>query len=67
VQSTYLYFVYVLDDLPKILGLNINLRVYVPLKNFSLIWRRHHFQNLGLCSVLRAFEHGGIFIVPHLL
>jgi hypothetical protein len=24
-------------------------------------------QNLGLCSELRAFEHGGIFIVPHLL
>jgi hypothetical protein len=25
------------------------------------------FENLGLCSVLRAFEQGGIFIVPHLL
>jgi hypothetical protein len=24
-------------------------------------------QNLGLCSVLRAFEQGGIFIVPDLL
>jgi hypothetical protein len=24
-------------------------------------------QNLGLCSSLRAFEQGGIFIVPHLL
>jgi hypothetical protein len=24
-------------------------------------------QNLGPCSVLRAFEQGGIFIVPHLL
>jgi hypothetical protein len=24
-------------------------------------------QNLGLCSVLWAFERGGIFIVPHLL
>jgi hypothetical protein len=39
---------------------------YVPLKNISLIWRRHHFRwraaNLGLCSVLRAFEQGGIFI-----
>jgi hypothetical protein len=22
-------------------------------------------QNLGLCSALRAFELGGIFIVPH--
>jgi hypothetical protein len=24
-------------------------------------------QKLGLCSALRAFEEGGIFIVPHLL
>jgi hypothetical protein len=24
-------------------------------------------QSLGLCSALRAFERGGIFIVPHLL
>jgi hypothetical protein len=24
-------------------------------------------QNLGLCSVLRAYEQGGIFIMPHLL
>jgi hypothetical protein len=24
-------------------------------------------QNLGLCSVLKAFEQGAIFIVPHLL
>jgi hypothetical protein len=24
-------------------------------------------QNVGLCSPLRAFEQGGIFIVPHLL
>jgi hypothetical protein len=24
-------------------------------------------QNLGLCSALRAFEEGGIFILPHLL
>jgi hypothetical protein len=24
-------------------------------------------QNLGLCSALKAFEQGGIFIMPHLL
>jgi hypothetical protein len=24
-------------------------------------------QNLGLCSALRAFEQGGVFIMPHLL
>jgi hypothetical protein len=43
----------------------------VPLKNISLIWRHHHtgkgLQNLGLWLVLRAFEQGGIVIVPHLL
>jgi hypothetical protein len=47
------------------------LRFYVPLKNFSLIWRRHHCRwraaNLRLCSALRALKQGGIFIVPHLL
>jgi hypothetical protein len=43
------------------------LRLYVPLKKFSLIWRRHELQNLGLCSALRAFEQGGIFIAPRLL
>jgi hypothetical protein len=41
---------------------------YVPLKNISLIWRRltiasERLQNLGL----RAYEQGGIFIVPFLL
>jgi hypothetical protein len=47
---------------------------YVPLKNISLIWSLgdvtiagEGLQNLGLCSALRAFEQGGIFIVPHLL
>jgi hypothetical protein len=24
-------------------------------------------KNLGLCSVLRAFEQGGVFIMPYLL
>jgi hypothetical protein len=44
---------------------------YVQLENLSLIWRRHHCRwraiNLGLCSALRAFQQGGVFIVPHLL
>jgi hypothetical protein len=41
---------------------------YVQLRNTSLLWRRHQgLQNLGLCSAIRAFEQGGIFIVPHLL
>jgi hypothetical protein len=24
-------------------------------------------ENFGICSALKAFEHGGVFIVPHLL
>ena len=45
---------------------------YVPLKNISLIYgdvtiTGEGLQNLGLCSALKAFEQGGIFIVPHLL
>jgi hypothetical protein len=43
------------------------LQFYVPRKNVSLIWRRHHagegLPNLGLCSALRSVEQGGIFIV----
>jgi hypothetical protein len=44
---------------------------YVPLKNFSLdgdvVVIGEGLQTLGLCSrsALRAFEQGGIFIVPH--
>jgi hypothetical protein len=45
---------------------------YIPLKNSSLIWRHHHCRWMStkfrhICSVLRAFEQGGIFIMPHLL
>jgi hypothetical protein len=47
------------------------LRFYIPLKNFSLYGdvtiAGEGLQNLGLCSALRAFEQGGIFIVSHLL
>jgi hypothetical protein len=47
------------------------LRFYVPLKNFHLYGdvtiAGEGLQNLGLWSALRAFEQGGIFIVPHLL
>jgi hypothetical protein len=48
-----------------------NLRFYVPLKKLSLYGdvtiAGEGLQNLGNCSTLRAFEQGGIFIVPHLL
>jgi hypothetical protein len=44
---------------------------YVPLKNFSVFGdvtiTGEELQYLGLRSTLRAFEQGGIFIVPHLL
>jgi hypothetical protein len=47
------------------------LSFYIPLKNISLngdvTIAGEGLQNLGLCLVLRAFEQGGIFIVPHLL
>jgi hypothetical protein len=47
------------------------LKFYVPLKNFSLIWRctiaGEGLQSFGLCSALRDFEQGLIFTVPHLL
>ena len=45
--------------------------VFVPLENFSLIWRRHHYrwraENVDLCSALMAIEQWGFFNVPHLL
>ena len=47
------------------------LEFFVPLKNFSLIWRHHHYQwraaNFDLCSALMAIEQWGFFNVPHLL
>ena len=47
------------------------LELFVPLENFSLIWRRHHClwraANIDLCSVLTAIEQWGFFSVPHLM
>ena len=46
---------------------------FIPLENFSLIWRRHHCRwraaNFDLCSALTctAIEQWGFFNVPHLL
>ena len=45
---------------------------FVPLENFSLIWRRHHGRwraaNFDLCSALMAIEQRVFFSVPpHLL
>ena len=49
---------------------SVNLfRIFVPLENFSLIWRRHHCRwkaaNFDLCSALMAFEQWGFFYLPH--
>ena len=45
---------------------------FVPIKNFSLIWRRYHnwwwATNFDICSALMAIEQWGFFInVPHVL
>ena len=44
---------------------------FVPFKNFSLKWRRHHCRwraaNFDQCSALMAIEQLGFFNVPHLL
>ena len=47
------------------------LGIFVPLENFSLKWRRHHYRwraaNFDLYSALMAIEQWGFFCVPHLL
>ena len=44
---------------------------FVPIENFSLIWRRHYYRwrlaNFGQCSPLMAIEQCGFFNVSHLL
>ena len=43
---------------------------FIPLENFSLIWRCQHWwmsANFDLCSALMAFEHWWFFGVPYLL
>ena len=52
-----------------IVSLFVCLWFYVPLKDFSLIWRRHHYRwmasNFDLCSGLMAIEQWGFINVPH--
>ena len=44
---------------------------FIPLEDFSLIWRRHHYRwkaaDFDICSALMAVEQWGIFSMPHLL
>jgi hypothetical protein len=42
-------------------------RVLRPTQQFFTYITGEGLQNLGLCSAIRAFEQGRIFIVPHLL
>jgi hypothetical protein len=48
-------------------GLIDYLLFYILIKNEDVTIAGEGLQNLGLCLALRAFEQGGIFIVPHLL
>jgi hypothetical protein len=70
-EAKYYFFFLFISPIFQIDWMIDYLLFYVPLKNISLIWRRHRYrwraENLGLCSALRASEQGGIFIVPHLL
>ena len=47
------------------------LSVFIPLENFSLICRRHHYQwraaNFDLCLAFMTIEQWGFFSVPHVL
>ena len=49
----------------------VYLGYFVPLENFSLVWKRHHCRwkaaNFDLCSALMAIQQWGFFSVPHLL
>ena len=67
VYYTFKYF----DSSKPIRRLFVCLLFYVSLKNFHLYGDvttvSEGLQNLSLCSVLRAFEQGEIFIVSHLL
>jgi hypothetical protein len=46
-------------------GFTSRSRIFHLYKDITIAGEGLH--NLGLCSALRAFEQGGIFIVPHLL
>ena len=51
--------------------LKVSLGFIIPLENFSLIWRRHHYRwraaNFDLSMTLKAIEQWGFFSVPLLL
>ena len=55
----------------KMVCLFVCLEFFVPVENFSFIWRRHHYRrraaNFDLCSAFMVIEQWGFFSVPHLL
>jgi hypothetical protein len=59
------------EDIKKMHAWLIDWWVLRSPQEFIAFWRRHHCrwmaEKIGLCSALRAFERGGIFIVQHLL
>ena len=56
----YCWYIHMMQLLIKVIDLFVCLRFFVPLKNFSLICRRHHDRwraaNFNLCSALTAIE-----------
>ena len=44
---------------------------FIPLENFLLIWRSHHWRwravKFDLCSTFKAIERWGLFSMPYLL
>ena len=69
--------VYQIRGMKSILYLDVNnihlycLGFFIPLENFSLVWRRHHYlwkaANFDLCSALMATEQWEFLSVPNLL
>ena len=51
--------------------LSVFLGIFVPIEDFSLIWKLHHYRwraaNFDQCSVRMVIERWGFFNVPHLL
>jgi hypothetical protein len=66
---------HVLFSSPELLHFLVDGLIIYSFTSRSRIFQRYadvttageELQNLGLCSALRAFWQGGIFIVPHLL
>jgi hypothetical protein len=47
--------------------MDLSLSLFTVLRLGDVTIASEGLQTLGLCSALRAFKQGGVFIVPHLL